>query len=171
MSFLEHAKLEMDIAGIYSPEGDGIDDWVREAVYDLLETLSKHETSGATNGIIVDLFAKLAKFEILSPITGIDEEWCATGCFPEDGEDELFQNKRCSHVFKNGVDGKPYDIDGRVFVDQDGVSFTSPYYNPKYPERSSTVYIEFPYTPNPEYVKVFCDYDKGDADFEILEDQ
>lgn len=140
MSPLEHAKLEMDIAGIYSPEGDGIDDWARKA-----------------------------KFEPLCPLTGVDEEWCATGCFPEGGEDELFQNKRCSHVFKNGVDGKPYDIDGRVFVAQDGVGFTS--YNSECPEMSSRVYIEFPYTPKTEYVNVFYDYDNDDVDFVILEDQ
>lgn len=169
MALLEHAKLEMDIAGICSPEGDGVDDWVREAVLDLLTTLSKHGTSGATNGIIVDLFAKLAKMEPLGPLTGADEEWFGTGCFPNDGEDELFQNKRCSHVFKEGVDGKPYDIDGRVFVAQDGVGFTS--YNSECPERSSRVYIEFPYTPKVEYVNVFYDYDNEDADFVILEDK
>ena len=54
----------------------------------------------------------------------------------------MYQNRRCPHVFKSDADGA-YDIDGRVFVDPDGSSYTS---------RDSRVSIEFPYTPKREYV-------------------
>lgn len=168
MTLLEHAKTEMDIAGIYSESGDDIDDWVREAVLDLLETLSKHGPSGSTVGFIVDIFSKLARYEPLGPLTGSDEEWSDVG---EDMNGEtIYQNIRCSHVFKNGKDGKAYDINGRIFVDQNGAAFTSNYYDEDNKERSSTVYITFPYTPKSEYVKVFYDY-ANNQDFVILENQ
>lgn len=64
----------------------------------------------------------------------------------------MWQNNRCSHLFK-GADGRAYDLDGRVFIDPDGMSFTG---------TGSRVFVTFPYTPTREYVKV-------DADGEPLE--
>ena len=58
---------------------------------------------------------------------------------------ETYQNKRFSRVFKEGKDGQAYDMQGKVFVEPDGCSYTS---------RDSRVYIEFPYVPHTEYVKV-----------------
>lgn len=177
MSLIEHAKTEFNIAGFYSESGDDLEDWVREAVLDLLETLTKHNPSGTTVGPIVNIFSKLAFYEPLNPITGVDEEWmslaeAAGGLeIPGNTGRDLYQNKRCSHLFKEGKDGKAYDINGRVFVDQNGVTFTRPYYDPEHPEMSSSVYVDFPYTPKNEYVKVFYDYEDEDADFVILEDQ
>lgn len=167
MTLLEYAITELDYAGIYSESGDDIDDRVREAVLDLLNTLSKHNPSGSTVGVIVSLFSKLAKFEPLSPITGEDDEWMVVG---EDQKKEtIYQNVRCSHVFKNGKDGKPYDINGRVFIDQDGCTFTRNYYEEGDEENSSTVYITFPYIPKTDYVKVF--YNSENGDWTIMENQ
>jgi hypothetical protein len=169
MTLLEHANTEMDFLGLHSPDGDDINDWAREAILDLLETLSKHGPSGASVNFIVNTFAKLAKFEPLCPLTGVDTEWMDVTERPNG--DVIYQNIRCSHVFKDGKDGKAYDIDGRIFIDQNGAAFTSYYYDSEHPERSSKVYIEFPYTPKSEFVKVFYDYDTEDGDFVILEDQ
>ena len=70
--------------------------------------------------------------------------------------DELYQNKRCSAVFKqpDRFDGQPYYLDGNVFwewykSEEDGIMSKS-----YYTGRDSCVTIEFPYTPKTEYVFV-----------------
>src|SRR3546814_11262809 len=54
------------------------------------------------------------------------------------------QNKRCPHVFRD-KDGTAYDIDGKVFVEESGGSYTN---------RDSRVEVSFPYVPHTEYVQV-----------------
>jgi hypothetical protein len=87
-------------------------------------------------GIVLGLFAKLAAFEPLSPLTGADDVWNVIGA-------SLFQNNRCPHVFKEG--GQAYDSNGRIFEDPSGSRFTS---------KDSRVAISFPYTPAHVIVKV-----------------
>jgi hypothetical protein len=74
-------------------------------------------------------------------LTGEDDEWRLC----EYSDRETYQNKRFSRVFKEGKDGQAYDMQGKVFVEPNGASYTS---------RDSRVYIEFPYVPHTEYVKV-----------------
>lgn len=86
----------------------------------------------------MSILTKLLDFQLLTPLTGGDEEW-------NEVADGVFQNKRCSHVFKQAdrFDGKPYDIDGRIFREPNGCC---------YQNGESFVVIEFPYTPKREYV-------------------
>ncbi len=88
--------------------------------------------------ILDEEILKLSKTCGFDSFTGEkDDEW--------NEEDGFFQNKRCSRVLKNEKDGQAYDIRGKVFVEPDGVSYTS---------RDSRVDIEFPYVPKTEYVNV-----------------
>lgn len=86
------------------------------------------------------VFTKLANFEPLSPLTGEDSEWTEIA-------DGVFQNKRCSHVFKqhDRFGGQAYDIDGKVFREPNGNCYTS---------IDSFVPITFPYVPQTIYVDV-----------------
>lgn len=59
----------------------------------------------------------------------------------------VFQNRRCSRVFKDAA-GSAYDINGKVFVEPNGVGFTS---------SDSRVPVTFPYVPATEYVNVPAD--------------
>jgi hypothetical protein len=79
-------------------------------------------------------------FEPITPLTGSDDEW-------EDCGDGLFQNKRCSHVFKqpDRFDGQAYDSKGRAFRRKNGGSYTN---------RDSKIPVTFPYVPKVEYVDV-----------------
>ena len=70
---------------------------------------------------ISEQIRKLCLFEPISPITGIDEEWSDVSDII--GE-PWFQNKRCSAMFKDGKDGKPYYIDAIVKRDQRGVCWS-----------------------------------------------
>ncbi|NBR26060.1 MAG: hypothetical protein EBU08_20215, partial [Micrococcales bacterium] len=107
--------------------------------------------SGTTAPYAIELFRKLASYEPITPLTGEDSEWSEVG-------NGVFQNKRCSRVFKqqDTFDGRPYDLDGKVFWNwvrsDDGDVFKS-----HYGDSNSRVPITFPYTPVTEYVFVPTD--------------
>jgi hypothetical protein len=84
-------------------------------------------------------------FEPIVPLTGEDWEWVNVA---EQNGGPLWQNKRCSHVFKDN-DGA-YDINGIVFYDW--------YVNEKgeirksyFTGQGSRVPVTFPYVPKSEY--------------------
>lgn len=137
MNILEHAKRELKAVG-YIPldeeQEDGPNKWIQENVLELLEVFSKQGHSGMSAPYVIQLFEKLAMLEPLCPLTGEDDEW-------EEVDDGLYQNKRCSHVFKNN--SRTYDINGKVFIDPSGVGWTS---------SESRVDVTFPYTPKTIYV-------------------
>ena len=121
MGLIEHAKIELQIAGLFDEEGDFYGGATGEAVMELIEVFSKQGHSGMSAPIVADLFKKLANYETLQPITGKDEEW---GDVRDLGDGvPWYQNKRCSALFKDGVDGKPYYIDAIVKRDQKGLFF------------------------------------------------
>jgi len=133
----EHAKHELDIIGL-KEDSDEMDRAMRNHILKMVEVFSDEGHSGFSAGYALAILSKLLKFEPLTPLTGEDSEWNLVSEI-----DNLYQNRRCSHVFKSN--GKSYDINGKVFVQEDGVSYTSV---------DSRVDVTFPYTPKTEYVKV-----------------
>ena len=115
-------------------------------VLKLLEVFDKEGHSGSSAPYAISLFGKLAAFEPAAPLTGDDWEWNEVG-------PGVFQNNRCSHVFKDvsRFDGKPYDIDAVVFWEW----WTDPNTGEKsktyFTSRDSARVIEFPYTPERKY--------------------
>lgn len=144
-NIMKHLDREFEAMGWATEQPkDGDPDpqvWVYENLKDLLEAFSKQGHSGSSAPYVTRLFSKLAAFEPLGPLTGVDSEW---GDVSGISEDPTYQNKRCSHVFK-GEDGKAYDIQGKVFREPDGACFTN---------YESRVPVTFPYTPKTEYVDV-----------------
>ena len=144
----KHALMEFKAAKWLDDNGKYCDD-MQEAicahVLKLLEVFSAEEHSGSSAPYAVDLFKKLAMFEPVAPLTGEDWEW-------NEVDDGRFQNKRCSHVFKQAdrFDGQAYDIDGIIFydwyTDEEGNKRKS-YFTGK----DSFVPITFPYIPTKEY--------------------
>jgi hypothetical protein len=137
MRMHEHAKHELDIIGL-KEDSDEMDRAMRNHILKMVEVFSDEGHSGFSAGYALAILSKLLKFEPLTPLTGEDSEWNLVSEI-----DNLYQNRRCSHVFKSN--GKSYDINGKVFVQENGVSYTS---------ADSKVDITFPYTPKTEYVKV-----------------
>lgn len=133
----EHAKKELALMGA---DQSFYGDLLPKAVLELIEVFSKQGHSGMSGNIVLQIFEKLAKFEPWMPLTGADDEWNECG-------DGVFQNKRCSHVFKqkDRFDGQAYDIQGKVFTPKKGAAYTG---------SGSHVPITFPYTPKTEYVEV-----------------
>jgi len=142
-NLLSHARAEFQAAGWMDKKGTYTDEMqgdICEHVLDLLRVFSDEGHSGSTAPYTVNMFKKLAMFEPLVPLTGENWEWSDVG-------NGVFQNKRCSRVFKQAdrFDGQPYDLDGKVFREPNGSCYTS---------KDSMVPITFPYTPKTEYVDV-----------------
>lgn len=138
----QHALRELEAAGYKADDTeDGPNKWMREAVLELLTVFAKQGHSGSSAPYCISIFKTLAMFEPLTPLQGTDDEWFEF----IDGE---FQNKRCSHVFKKGKDGVAYDIDGKIFREPNGCTYTS---------FKSRTPLTFPYTPKSVYVDVDMD--------------
>lgn len=150
-NYHKHAMVEFKAAGWIDENGKFIDE-MQEAICNhvlkLLDVFDGEGHSGSSAPYTINLFSKLAAFEPIAPITGEDWEWneASTG---------VYQNKRCSHVFKQAdrFNGQAYDIDGKIFwewyKDEDGKPFKS-----YYTGSGSFVPITFPYVPKREYVFV-----------------
>ena len=135
---INFAKKELDIVGIKEDDLEISNRAMREHILKMVEVFSDEGHSGFSANYAVAILQKLLKFEPLSPLTGEDSEWNLIS-----EKENLYQNKRCSHVFREN--GKAYDIHGKVFVQENGSAYTS---------RDSRVDVTFPYTPKTEYVKV-----------------
>ena len=161
MGLIEHAKTELEIAGLFDKEGDFYEGMTGNAVMELIEIFSKQGHSGMSAPIVADIFKKLANYEPLGPITGKDEEWNDVSNLI-DGR-TLFQNKRCSALFKEGKDEQPYYIDAIIKRDQRGVTWSGRAWLNEEDwlngDRSKMIdkrgYIKsFPFTPKTFYIDV-----------------
>ena len=143
--------MEFKAAGWLNDDGEYLDE-MQEAickhVLKLLEVFSDEGHSGSTAPYTINLFKKLAMFDPIVPLTGEDWEWTdVSDTFGGRGH-KLYQNKRCSHVFKDETGA--YDINGKVFyewyTDENGEKFKS-----HYTSRDSRVPVTFPYIPTTVY--------------------
>lgn len=141
-----YAEKELDIIGMTADSPDEMNRAMRENVLSIVKMFADQGHSGFSASYCTGLVTKLMAFEPLTPLTGEDNEW--TSVAEKDGE-PWYQNKRCSHVFKDKTGA--YDNEGKVFYDvlknEDG-SESKSYFT----SSLSRVYIEFPYTPKKEYL-------------------
>lgn len=143
MSYKEHALKEFELAGWYDPAtekyNDDMQGWVCTQVLELLDVFASHGHSGFSASYAVNLFTTLAKFGLVTPLTGEDVEWGE----PQ-GESGYQQNKRLTSVFRD-ADGRAYDLDAVVhwewYEREDGEMDKMTFYKGGHKE-----YIEFPYT-------------------------
>ena len=147
-----HALREFRAAGWTDDDGqfkDNMQEMICVHVLKLLDMFSDEGHSGTSAPYTIQLFKTLAMYEPLSPLTGEDWEWVDVSD-RGDGS-KLWQNSRCSRVFKdqNGA----YDIEGVVFydwyTDEDGKQYKR--YKAHYTNSDSRVPVTFPYTPTTEF--------------------
>ena len=137
MNLIAHAKKEMERMW---PEPDDMQDMVKANVLELLEVFSNQGHSGSSAPYVLGLFQRLADFKPLGQLTGEDDEWMEVS-------PNTYQNIRCCSVFKKGKNGTAYWLDGNIFRDQNGCTFTNGY---------SRVKVEFPWTmPESKVIDVF----------------
>lgn len=134
-NLLAHAERELP-----PDDGDEMQALMNTQLKDLILVFSTHGHSGFSAGYAISALEKLLRFKPLRPLTGEPDEW-------NEVSDGVFQNNRCSHVFKQAdrFNGQAYDLDGKVFREPSGACFTS---------KDSMVPITFPYTPTTEYIDV-----------------
>jgi hypothetical protein len=130
-----YARTELETAGLFDKDSD-YGGMLGDSVLELVEVFSKQGHSGFSARLCIRLFETVAAFEPLGPLTGEESEWTQV-------TDGCWQNKRCSHVFKDAEDGPAYDSEGRIFKEPDGSCYQS---------GDSRVFVEFPYTPTRDYV-------------------
>jgi hypothetical protein len=136
MSLVSHAEHELKL--LSDGEPDEMQQMMNKHILEMVKMFAEEGHSGFSASYAVGILEKLLRYEPLKPLTGDDSEWVKL----EYGDDMMWQNKRCSHVFK-GADGRAYDSQGRIFREPNGNCYQS---------SGSRVYIEFPYTPTTEYV-------------------
>ena len=147
MSILAHAERELDIIGMADEEG--MNGLMRKHLLHMIQEFANEGHSGFSASYAIQCLEKLLRFEPLSPLTGEDSEWNEIAREMTAGNrGTLYQNNRCSRVFKD--DDGAYDIDGKVFyswyTDENGEKFKS-----HYTSRDSRVYVTFPYVPTTVY--------------------
>lgn len=149
-NYESHAWLEFRAAG-WVDENNQFKDEMQQAicthVLKLLDVFHDEGHSGSSAPYAINMFKTLASFEPIAPLTGEDWEWSNVSEY--NGNNVLYQNKRCSHVFKD--DNGAYDIDGIIFYDWYTDKDTGEKHKSYYTSRDSRVPVTFPYTPKREY--------------------
>lgn len=132
-----HAEYELRMAGWFDKDSSygGL---MGPAIMRLVKVFANEGHSGYSAPLAIDLFSQVARFEPLLPLSGEEGEWNQVA-------EDCWQNKRCSHVFKD-AQGNAYDSEGRLFKSKKtgGVFAT----------QNSRVPVTFPYTPRREIVEV-----------------
>lgn len=132
-------ELNIIINKCEDKEDKEMQEMISKDMLQVVEIFSQQGHSGFSANYAINLINKLLRFEPISPLTGVDNEWIKL----DYNDDTKYQNKRCSRVFKD-ADGKAYDIEGKIFSDDGGKSW--------YTSKDSRVYIKFPYIPKSEKV-------------------
>ena len=159
---MDWAKNEL---GLWNVEKDAFGEMASEDVLEVLEVLCNQGHSGMSAPIIMSIIQRLWSWKPLTPLTGEDDEWTDE----LDPNGNSLQNKRCPSVFKDKDTGKAHYLDGRVFVEPDGSTFTC---------ALSSVDVDFPFTVPDKPVYVYLKYSTlnkdvkeqwRDGDYEIKE--
>lgn len=127
-NLVDYAKEELKRIGMID-SGEPYNDAISEEIIALIELFASQGHTGFTAPYVINVFKRLAMFKPLTPLTGEDSEWNETGT-------GVYQNKRYSAVFK-GKDGKAYNIEGKIFTDDNGETW--------YTNKNSRIDITFPY--------------------------
>lgn len=132
-NLVKHAKRELDYSSLEDKEG--YEQLIISSVIELLELFSKQEHSGSSANYVIYLFNKLARFDILSPIEDVEEDWIKVS-------DNLYQNRRMGNVFKD--EKGLFFLDAIIWKENDSNFFT---------DIKSRLYFYPPFTPKSFYVE------------------
>lgn len=140
MGLVEYAESELSLIGMGADTTDEMNKAMHDHIITMVKAFADEGHSGMSAGYALSILKKVLAYEPLTPLTGEDSEWNDVG-------GGVFQNKRCSRVFKQAdrFDGQAYDMNGKVFIEEGGTAYTS---------SDSRVPVTFPYTPTTEYVEV-----------------
>lgn len=141
MSLITHARRELTAAGLFDADSD-YSGKLGESVMDLVTAFANQGHSGYSAELVLDLFHKVAGYQILTPLEDKEDEWVDVS---EHSGYPHFQNRRLSSVFKDG-NGVVTSVDATVYVNPDGSTFT----------QGSTV-IQLPWVPS--QTRIYLDWE------------
>jgi len=149
-----HAELEFEIlnATATSPDNRPIIEPFQAEILALVEKFGDSGQSGGsapyTAKAISQAVEKLCLQDPLCPVTGIDNEW-----FQPMDDESMFQNKRCSALFKNG-NGRAYYLDAVIWQTPNGITYSGSAKLPPNERILSRQYVKFPFEPKSFYIDV-----------------
>src|SRR5690606_10442785 len=103
-SLVQHAKTELEILLKMDPDASDddvqIQQEVNEHVLDLVKVFAQAGHSGSTAAWTIAVLNKLLQFQVLTPLSGNDEEWVeVVDETSSEPNAPIYQNKRRSTVF------------------------------------------------------------------------
>lgn len=98
-----HAERELRAAGLFDKDSD-YGGMMGEAVLRLIRTHAAEGHSGLSHSWALDLFTRLANFQVLTPLTNDPAEWMEVG-------PKLWQSKRQSDAFSEDGGATWYSVD------------------------------------------------------------
>lgn len=150
--FVKHAVKELELLhGKKLSELDGIDAWEVNNYLELLTTLSSQGHSGFSVIHTIDIFSRLASFDLLTPLQDDPKEWVDISSVSEDPK---YQNARLTSVFKSTIDDKPFYINAvDLYCEDHKVKYA--YIGDTNEAIGSSHYIRFPFMPKTFPIQCF----------------
>ena len=108
-NLVKHAEREMRLAGLYDKDAD-YDGMIPEAVMKLIKVHSKERHSGSSHALTLSIFAKVANFKTLTPLTNDPSEWMEVS-EEHAGRPGVWQSNRQSSCFSEDGGKTYHDID------------------------------------------------------------
>lgn len=148
-----HAEIELDILVKSAADGDRpiIEPFIPELLA-LAEKFGLSGQSGASAPMVARALSQAVEHLCLQhpiyPITGISDEW-----FQPLGDQSLYQNKRCSALFREW-DGKAYYLDAVIWRTPTGQGYCGTAQLPDGENILSRQFVRFPFTPKTFYIDV-----------------
>lgn len=142
-NLIKHAKDELKRAGLFDKDAD-YGGMIAKAVMELMKVFSKQGHSGFSAPWVTELFAKLASYETLTPLTDNPKEWEDVSEYC-DG-DKLWQNKRNSAYFSKDGGKTWYNVDDKTI--KEGIVLGVYSYALETPSLITELATTFPYNVN-----------------------
>ena len=111
---------------------DGMQERMNKHLLEMVSVFSEEKHSGFSASYAINMLGRLLRYLPISAIEDKPEDWVEVS-------DGLFQHKRCGSIFKDKklFGGQAYNLDGRVFTDDNGKTW--------FTNEKSKLPIEFPY--------------------------
>ncbi len=150
-----HAERELNILETSTP-----DNLLTEFREELLALTEKFGNSGQSGGsapytaqALSQAIKKLCLQEPICPIMGTEDEWMDVSHMGGDNREVVYQNNRCSAIFKE-KDGAPYYLDAIIWKNEKGMSYGGGAFLGEEKLGSRQYIKSFPFTPKTFYIDV-----------------
>ena len=104
----EHAKNELDLAGMFDSQEDAV---LAEHIMQLIDLFSDFGHSGSTGDYVVEVFSLLTNWRPLTSLTNDPNEWLKIEYPRPELVSELWQSKRQSNAFSHDGGETFYIVD------------------------------------------------------------